>query len=214
MHCILICTINIFAIRWSKQAMIATMAIYGILANLFVLKQVTLFGMQVTSSDVFVVGISLGLNLLQDKYDKKTAQNAVWVSFWGLALYTLLSQVQLWYTPNTLDIAHNHFCALLSLAPRLAIAALTSYLVSQTIDVQLYGLLNKKLSNRFSLIKNYASIATSQLVDTVLFSIIGLYGLGFNLWNIIIFSYLIKLIAITLSVTVIKVAHLLRFYSK
>jgi uncharacterized PurR-regulated membrane protein YhhQ (DUF165 family) len=36
----------------------------------------------------------------------------------------------------------------------------------------------------------------TQLLDTILFSLLGLYGLVANIWQIIIISYLIKLFAI------------------
>lgn len=190
--------LTLIANKLGKAYLISLIAMLGVLANLFVLKQITLFGLEVTSSDVFVVGISLGLNLLQEKYDKATAQIAVWVSFWILLTYTLLSQFQIWYIANDLDQSHNHFLALLSIAPRLSGASLFSYLVSQTIDVNLYDYLKNKFENKFYLIRNYGSVAISQLADTIIFSFIGLGGLGYNLLHIIIFSYLIKLIAITL----------------
>ncbi len=200
LHTCVITLITIIATKLGKQFIVSTIAIFGILANLFVLKQINLFGLQVTSSDVFVVGISLGLNLIQEKFDKKTAQDTVWISFWGLLTYTILSQFQIWYLPNALDCTNQHFLGLLTLAPRLTIASLISYLISQTIDVNLYAYLKVRLANQFSFLRNYLSIAISQLADTIIFSIIGLYGLNYNLLHIILFSYLIKLLAITISV--------------
>lgn len=200
LHACAITLITIIATKLGKQFIVSTIAIFGILANLFVLKQIDLFGLQVTSSDVFVVGISLGLNLIQEKFDKKTAQETVWISFWGLLSYTILSQFQIWYQPNALDCANKHFLELLNLAPRLTIASLISYLISQTIDVNLYAYIKVRLANQLSFLRNYLSIAISQLADTIIFSIIGLYGLNYNLLHIILFSYLIKLLAITVSV--------------
>ena len=98
---------------------------------------------------------------------------------------------------NELDQTQAHFMALLSIAPRLTGASLVSYLISQTIDVYLYAYLKNK---SFYFIRNYASIAISQLTDTIIFSIIGLAGLGYNLLHIIVFSYIIKLMAITLCI--------------
>jgi uncharacterized integral membrane protein (TIGR00697 family) len=198
-HAFSISLLTLVASRLGNQFIISTLTIFGILANLFVLKQIDLFGLQVTSSDVFIVGISLGLNLLQEKYDKQTAQNAVWVSFFGLMTYTILSQFQIWYTPNSLDCTNQHFVSLLAFAPRLTIASLFSYLISQTIDVHLYAYFTK-LNIKINLIKNYSSIAVSQLADTIIFSLIGLSGLNYNLLHIIGFSYIIKLLAITVSV--------------
>lgn len=200
----MIAAMTLIAARLGKTYLICLIALFGVLANLFVLKQITLFGLEVTSADVFIVGISLGLNLLQEKYDKQIAQNVIWVSFWALLTYTILSQFQIWYTPNLLDQSQGHFLALLAIAPRLTGASLISYLVSQTIDINLYAYFKNRpntanQSSYFYFLNNYISVATSQLADTVIFSIIGLWGLGYNLLHIILFSYIIKLIAITFS---------------
>ena len=203
LHTLIITLITVIASKIGERFLTSTLVIFGILANLFVLKQIDLFNMQVTTSDVFIVGISLGLNLIQDQFDQKTAQKTVWVSFWGLLIYTVLSQFQIWYLPNQLDCTNLHFINLLSLAPRLTVASLISYLISQTIDVKLYAYLKNKLANKPGLIKNYTSIAISQLADTIIFSIIGLSGLNYNLFHIILFSYSIKLIAITISTSTI-----------
>ncbi len=200
LHTVTITLITLAANRLGERFITSTLVIFGILANLFVLKQIDLFSLQVTSSDVFIVGISLGLNLIQDQFGQKSALKVVWLSFWGLLIYTILSQFQIWYTPNALDCTNVHFVNLLSIAPRLTIASLVSYLISQTIDVNLYAYLKTKSFIRFNFIKNYASIAISQLADTIIFSIIGLSGLNYNLFHIILFSYLIKLGAISIAV--------------
>lgn len=200
LHVIVITIITIIANRLGERFITSTLVIFGILANLFVLKQIDLFSLQVTSSDVFIVGISLGLNLIQDQFGQKTAQGVIWLSFWGLLVYTILSQFQIWYAPNALDCANVHFLNLLSIAPRLTIASLISYLISQTIDVNTYAYLKNKSFIKFNFIKNYASIALSQLADTIIFSVIGLSGLNYNLFHIILFSYLIKLGAISIAV--------------
>ena len=53
------------AIRLGKMALGVYVALSGVLANLFVVKQIELFGLHATASDVFAVGGILGLNLLQ-----------------------------------------------------------------------------------------------------------------------------------------------------
>lgn len=189
LHNLTIAAITLIAARLGKVYLTGLIALYSVLANLFVLKQITLFGLEVTSADVFIVGISLGLNLLQEKYGKQAAQNMIWISFSALLAYTILSQFQIWYLPNALDQSQAHFLALFKLSPRLTGASIISYLVSQTLDIDLYAYFKN----------NYISITISQLADTIIFSLVGLAGLGYNLIHIIVFSYIIKLIAIILS---------------
>lgn len=88
---------------------------------------------------------------------------------------------------------------LLNLMPRIVIASFSVYLIAQMADYYLYGFLKKIFHDRYIIIRNYASIALCQLLDTVLFSFIGLYGIINNIWEVIIMSYLIKLTSIIIA---------------
>ena len=94
---------------------------------------------------------------------------------------------------------HLHFMPLLNLMPRIVVASFSVYLISQMADYYLYGFLKKILQDRYIIIRNYASIAFCQLLDTVLFSFLGLYGIIDNIWEVIIISYLIKLVSIIIA---------------
>ena len=67
---IIISLFTVLALKISKETLVAMISIYCILANLFVLKQISLFGYHPTASDAFSVGAILGLNLLQEYYGK------------------------------------------------------------------------------------------------------------------------------------------------
>src|SRR5207248_3354547 len=97
------------------------------------------------------------------------------------------------------DISQEAFTLILGFMPRIALASLTCYLISQYIDYLVYGFLKKKLVNRFLLIRNYGSMLISQLIDTILFSFLGLYGIVDSIGEIIIISYVIKVVAIALA---------------
>ena len=83
-HVIIISLFTIFSLKISKEALVAFIALYCVLANLLVLKQITLFGLHPTASDAFSVGAILGLNLLQEYYGKITAKKAIWTCFLAL----------------------------------------------------------------------------------------------------------------------------------
>lgn len=194
-----------FAARLSQEALIALVAIQALLSNLFVVKQISLFGFFVTPTDVFTVGASLCLNLLQDRGGQERAQRAVYSSLFCLVVYTLMTKFQLWYMPAPMDIAHEHFMPLLTAMPRIIAASIFCYFVSQMLDTQLYRYINKRYTGSNFVIKNYTSIALSQLVDTLLFSYLGLYGLVHNINHIIIISYSIKLITTIILVPLTRI---------
>ena len=198
-HSCLLSIFLIIALRIGKEALIALISLYCVLANLFVTKQITLFGFDATASDAFSVAAILGLNLLQEYFGAAITKAAIWISFLCLMAYTLASQLHLWYLPTNADQMHSHFCALLEVMPRITIASLGVFVFVQYLDRFLYGLLQKKLGHNLFLIRNYASLIVCQLIDTILFSFLGLYGIVENIGSIIIISYGIKLVAIALT---------------
>jgi len=85
------------ALRIGKQALIATLAVQIILANLFVMKQMTCFGLNVTCSEVYTVGSIFSMNLIQVYFGKKVANQALGIVFFLLFLVLLLTYAYLFY---------------------------------------------------------------------------------------------------------------------
>lgn len=187
------------ALYLGREALVSFICLVCILANVFVLKQTTLFGLTATCADAFTIGATLGLNLLQEYYGKAITRHTIWINFFFLLFYAVTTQIHLAYVPHALDTAHPAFATILYSAPRIVIASFSVYLIAQTVDYYVYGFLKHTLSDRFLIIRNYGSMLVSQLVDTILFSILGLYGIVDNIGEIIIVSYSVKVIAIAIA---------------
>jgi len=198
-HTIVIGLSTLIALRLGKSALVAFICAQCILANLFVIKQTTLFGLTATCADAFTVGATLGLNLLQEYFGKEEAKKAIISNFFLLVFYTIISQIHLLYQPATVDTTQIHFAPLLGLMPRIVVASFSVYLLVQLMDYYLYGILKKIYHDKYLVLRNYFSIAFCQLVDTILFSFFGLYGLVENVWHIIFISYAIKLVSILIA---------------
>lgn len=203
----------LIALYCGQATLTAFVAMQCILANFFVIKQITIFGLTATCSDAYTIGATIGLNLLQEYYGKEAAKNAIWANFFLLIFYAIASQFHIWYIPNAEDITHLHFVEILSSAPRIIVASFSTFLFTQFLDYALYGYLKSRFNNRFLLLRNYASVLICQFIDTVLFSFLGLYGIIQDIGNVIIISYIIKIIAIVLAtplVTWSKYIHTMR----
>lgn len=198
---------SLIALRMGSAALVAFICTQCVLANLFVLKQITIAGLHATAADAFTIGATLGLNLLQEYYGKAITKKTMYINFVLLVFYAIVSQIHLWYTPSVFDATHIHFSPLLSLMPRIVIASFTVFFISQWIDYTLYGWLKTVWKSRWLVIRNYSSMLISQFVDTVLFTLLGLYGLVENVGHIIIVSYTIKVFAIFVAVPFISFAH-------
>lgn len=197
LHVATICGITLGALRFGKEVMSAWLSLLCVVMNLFVLKQITLFGLSVTSSDAFGVGYLLGLNLMQEYYGKKEARQCIWISFFISCSFLVLSQFHLLYTPNQFDLAHPHFVFLLSPMPRIVLASLSSFLLIQLVDLTFFGFLRSE--GKHLVVSTLLALILSQTLDTVLFSFLGLYGIVASISHVIYLSLAIKGIVILLS---------------
>lgn len=182
----------LFLRRKGVDTLMTLCALFSLLANLFVLKQTKLFGLEVTCSDAYAVGCTLALSLIQQDGGKKAAQKAMWLTFGSLVIFALLSQIHLFYVPGPHDTTQSNYYAILQISPRLLIASLISYFISQWIDIEVFGWMRSLWIKKKLFIPLLASALITQLIDTILFSFLGLYGVISPLWDIILFSYIIK----------------------
>ncbi|MBI2812048.1 MAG: queuosine precursor transporter [Candidatus Melainabacteria bacterium] len=198
LHVAVVMLFGFGALRLGSPALTAWVALQAVLANLFVIKQISFFGFHVTCSDVFAVGSILGLNLLREYFGAEAAKRALWTCFFSMVFFVAMAQIHLLYTPSPYDTAHSAFEAILSPSPRLLGASLLVFFIVQQIDMRFFSYLKDKFSFLPLVVRNGISVSTTQVLDTVLFSFIGLFGLVTHLTDIILISSLIKLLVISL----------------
>lgn len=206
-HLICISATTIIMLKMGSEALVAFLCVQAILANLFVIKQITLFGLTATASDMYIVGSVLSLNLLQEYYGKHLARKAIWVSFCLLIFYTIVSQIHIYYIPSPSDFSHNYYYSLLSYMPRLTSASIIVYLIVQHFDTYFYAILKRIFEGKHLLVRNLISITVSQAFDTILFSLLGLYGIINDIGQVMLVAFTVKMITMMLltpSVFIIK----------
>lgn len=198
-HVTIVSFATILFARLGKEALVAYISLLFVVANIFVIKQVTLWGWYATSADAFIIGVSFGINLLQETWGKEIARKTIWISFACSAFYMIMAQFLLAYAPSSSDLTHMHFAHLMANTWRIVLASFVSYIITQMADTYLYAYMRRKTNDRFFVARNYLSMCSSQLFDTILFSFLGLYGIMDNIVHIMIVSYALKLVAIGLT---------------
>lgn len=186
----------LFSLQSGKEALLCLFILCAIMANLFVLKQIALFGMHVTASDSFAIGAILCLNLLQEYFGKESAKKATWISLFALLIFSCFAQLHLLYKPTSADYAQQAYLTLFQPSLRLLFASICTFFLAQRLDLFLFSYLKKWIKPLF--LRNAASSSLSQLFDTTLFSFLGLYGLVESISQIIFVSFLIKLLLVLL----------------
>lgn len=148
-----------------------------VVANIQVMKMVTLFGFEATLGNVVYASTFLVTDILSENHGKKDAALAVGIGFFSLALSTLLLNLALWFSPSPVDTAHAHLSAIFSVMPRVAAASFLAYAVSQSHDVWAYHFWWRIFPSHKALwLRNNASTMISQILDTLIFVTVAFWG--------------------------------------
>lgn len=186
---------------FGKWGLIMWIPISVIVANIQVIQTVELFGLVATLGNIVYASSFLVTDILSENYGKEDAKKAVWIGFFSLISMTLLMNLALAFIPLQGDefagIAHDATNTIFSLMPRIAIASLSAYLLSQRHDVWAYHFWRKRFSKENQIwLRNNLSTAVSQLIDSLVFVVIAFYGV-FELemlFQIFITTYFLKFI--------------------
>lgn len=184
------------ALKLGRGALNAWVAIQALIANLFVLKQITLLGFDVTASDAFAIGSLLGLNFLQEYFSKEEAKQATWICFFFMLFFAVVSQLHLFYQPSIYDTTQASFVQILSPSPRLLFASMSVFFVVQQIDIRFFAFLKNTFPTLGFATRAAIALVVSQFIDTFLFSFVGLYGMVVSVVDIILLSFAVKLVVI------------------
>lgn len=195
-HTFVIAAFSVCAWSFGQEALIAFVSITYIMANLLVTKQIMLFGYYATATDAYIIGSALGINLLNEFYGARYARKALYLSFMAALFFMILALLHNTYVPSDSDRYHDYFIAIFSPGIRVMAASFVSYFISQTVEYKLYSTLKNLCNNKYLIMRNWATLSVSQLIDTILFSYLGLYGVIDHIPQLIIVSYNIKLIGI------------------
>ena len=194
--------LNLVAFRLGKTYMFMLIAIYSVIMNIFVTKQFTLFGLDVTGGNALYGAIFLLTDLLSEHFSKKDALRSVAAGFLSVLVFIVATQFLIAFTPNSFDFAQEAIVTLFSVTPRILVGSLIAYAIAQTIDVYLYEKIKKATKDKYLFLRNNGSTLVSQLVDSIIFTAVGLTTFGsFKgvipadiFWEVALATYLIKVV--------------------
>lgn len=191
---LLIIAFTFGALKLGKNALMGWIAFLAVIANLFVIKQISLFGFEVTASDSFAMGSLLALSLLQEHFGGEEAKKSSGICFFFLLFFALASQIHLWYTSSVHDASQEAFTTILSPSPRLFAASMGVFFIVQQFDIQFFSFIKRLFPSQSFAFRASLALILSLALDTVLFSFAGLYGIAASMIDVIIMSFLIKLL--------------------
>ncbi|MBG0791201.1 MAG: queuosine precursor transporter [Desulfovibrionaceae bacterium] len=179
-----------------------------LLCNIQVLKTVELFGLTTTLGNVLYASVFLATDLLSEFYGKQEAKKGVLLGFVALVMMVGYMQIALFFQPAADDIAQPHLAALFGFLPRVALASMAAYLISQLHDVWAFHAIRERTGGKWLWLRNNASTMVSQLLDSAIFCAIAFWGLfPVNVfWEILLSTYVIKVAVACMDTPFIYVA--------
>ena len=192
----------VIAARYGEVCLVSLMCAMIVLMNVVVLEQMNLFGMALTGGNALFGAVCLGSDVLAEHWGRKTAYRAVRIGFFVSAFFAVITRTILLYHPNAADEEMGGYHAIKTLMNptwRIVGASMFSYIVTQHIDVWLFQFVRRLTRGRSLWLRSNSSTWLSQLLDSVIFTTLAFAGMGFPIVNMILFTYVIKVMASVLN---------------
>lgn len=167
---------------FGKTGLYCISVIASILANIEVTILINAFGMEQTLGNILFAVTFLITDILSECEGKKAAQTAVYAGIFSSVFFLVLSQSWMLYTPSEADVMMPSIKTVFSSTPRMILASLVVYAISQMFDVWLYHkwwkLTEKKSGSKrsFLWLRNNGSTLISQLLNTALFTALAFWA--------------------------------------
>lgn len=195
-HFFLFALFVLAAQRIGKLGLYTLVMMSIILSNLFVLKEVSLFGLTVTAVEPYTIATMISLGMLQEFYSDKDATDGLKVMLFALSFLLVMSFIHTSYIPAPVDQYHQHYAPLLASSPRILLTSIFVALSMQYLNITLLKISKNNFAHIPYVVRQTGILLFVQLLDTICFSYCALYGIMHNLTHIIMMSYAIKVITI------------------
>ena len=192
-HLLLMALVLGISYWWSRTALMLCFVMCMLLANIFLQEEIHLLGMHVTPVEVYTIAGIVALNLLQQKYGRSVAQKAIYLGFFALLVWVMAVCFHLAYQVSA-GWQDNAMAYQRLFAPswRIVAASIVAYLISTHAEVRLFSWCQQRFHQRFLGLRFLLTVCLVQAIDTTVFGVVGLLGLGFDLVEVMLFSYCVK----------------------
>lgn len=154
-----------------------------VLANLQGPKLTQIFGFETSLGVIFYSSIFFATDILSENYGRERANQAVMMGFIVSIIVLVMLSIGVMFTPSAnpknaefANDVHSAFLTLVNFSPRFILGSLFAYLISQRLDVAIFHAVKKRTSGEKLWLRNNLSTMTSQLVDSLIFSLVVWWG--------------------------------------
>jgi queuosine precursor transporter len=166
-----------------------------LVANIITVKLVAVGGWIVPAGVIAYPLTFLFTDVISELYGRKTAGRVVWIGFGASLLMLLLIYGARLLPEAAIWEGGAAYEAVLGMVPRVVLASMLAYLVSQHHDVVAFHFWRRVTGGRYLWLRNNASTVVSQALDTTIFVAVAFWGLvpPEVVWNLMLTQFLIKI---------------------
>jgi uncharacterized integral membrane protein (TIGR00697 family) len=167
-----------------------------LVANIIAVKLVAIGGWVVPAGVIAYPLTFLLSDVISELYGRKTAGRVVWIGFGASLVMVLLIYVARVLPSAAIWEGGAAYEAVFGMVPRVVLASMLAYLVSQHHDVIAFHFWRRATGGRYLWLRNNASTVVSQALDTTIFIAVAFWGLLPNavVWNLMLTQFVIKII--------------------
>ena len=148
-----------------------------IVANIIAVKLISVFGWVVPAGIIAYPLTFLFTDVIAELYGRKIASRVVWAGFGAnILMVILIFGGRLLPPAEAIWEGQPAYESILGTVPRIVLASMIAYLISQHYDVFAFHFWRQKTKGRFLWLRNNASTMVSQALDTGLFITIAFWG--------------------------------------
>ena len=159
-----------------KEGLIGWIGVSSILANILILKNVDLLGIGATLGNVLFASNFLATDMLTENFGYKEAKKGVKFGIFSVLFFMVVTQIALLYIPNAEDFAQSSFELLFGFIPRISIASVSLFAISNIVDIKLYEHLRVKTNGKKMWLRNNLCTIISNGGENFLFYLIAFGG--------------------------------------
>jgi len=202
----------VLAKYYGKEALTAGFISLLLMSNIVAVKIVDFSRWNVPAAILIYSSTFLVTDLLTEFYGRREAQKTVLFGFYANIVMVFSIWVALSWTAAPLEgmeLTQEAMQRILGLVPRIVIASMIGYLVSQNFEVLVFHFWKGRFKGKRLWLRNNLTSLITMLIDTIIFIPLAFYGILPNLVirDLILGQYIVKLIVGMIDTAFIYAVH-------